>query len=207
MTQKHFLPAIVFVVFMLGILLTTGNVLADSNMSISRVLDGSHDYFTFKGDADQILFAEIKAEIYQSEGRMGGDHGDSGGGCSDGVTVESCDTGTTDRCSDGGSGGCSCDDDSGGGHQDLCLQVLSSEGKICWAGRPVRPGWQRDPRLACHLPYDDTYTLRVFIGQCGSIDTATYTDADSLDPSLFYQLYVELKDAIENGEQILAPKN
>jgi hypothetical protein len=189
MTQKHFFPAIVLVVCTLAILLTAGNVMADSNEYISRVLDGSCDDFKFQGHAGQILFAEIKSEIYQSKGRMGGDHGETGGGCSEGESSE-----------------CSCDDDSGGGPQVLCLQILNSEGKICWAGRPVRPGWQRDPRLTCHLPDDDTYTLRVFIGQCGSTDTSTYTDADSLDPPRFYQLYVDLKDAIEEGETILAPK-
>ena len=113
MTQKHFFPAIVFVVCTLAILLTTGNVMADGNNSISRVLDGFYDDFTFVGKTDQILFAEIKSEIYQSEGRMGEDHDDSGGGCSDVGTIESCDTGTTDSCSDDGSDGCSCDDDSG----------------------------------------------------------------------------------------------
>jgi hypothetical protein len=207
MTQKNFFPAIVFVVCTLVVLLTSGNVMAESKKSISRVLDGPYDEFIFSGEEGQILFAEIKSEIFQSKGRMGGDHGDSGTGCSDGVTVESCDTGSTDSCSDDDSGGCSCDDHSGGGRQDLCLQVLvNGENKICWAGRPVRPGWQRDPKLACPLPVDGIYILRVFIGQCGSTDATTYTDADSLDPSRSYQLYVELKNAVEDGEIILAPK-
>ncbi len=53
---------------------------------------------------------------------------------------------------------------------------------MCYADRPLRPGWQRDPRLACPLPatrHPVTYTLRVALRgeeeSCGQ--TAVYPPA------------------------------
>jgi len=162
---------------------------AAGNTPIARVLDGFYDEFTFAAEEGQILFADINADIYQEQGRMGGDHDDASGGCADVSSEDGC----SDGCSDGGSDG----------HGDLCLQVLDADDeKICWAGRPVRPGWQRDPLLACPLPYDGDYILRVFIGSCGSTRTEEYTDADDLNPKRFYRLYIELMDAARDGQEI-----
>lgn len=162
---------------------------AAGNTPIARVLDGFYDEFTFAAEEGQILFADINADIYQEQGRMGGDHDDANGGCADVSSEDGC----GDGCSDGGSNG----------HKDLCLQVLDTDYKrICWAGRPVRPGWQRDPLLACPLPYAGDYILRVFIGSCGSTEPGTYVDADSLSPNQFYRLYIELMDAARDGQEI-----
>ena len=104
---------------------------------------------------------------------MGGDHDDASGGCADVSSEDGC----SDGCSDGGSDG----------HGDLCLEVLDADNdeKICWAGRPVRPGWQRDPLLACPLPKDGDYILRVFIGSCGSTETGSYTYFGDSSPKQF----------------------
>jgi len=160
-----------------------------------------YDEFTFKSAGDQILFAEIKSEIYQTAGRKGGSH----------ETEEGDDGGCTDDHSDGGgspgggsTGGCTDsshtddthDDSCGGGGSagDFCLQVIDPAGqKLCWAGRPQRPGWQRDPRLACPIPagYEEgEFTLRVFRGQCGNPDmSAVSIEADA---SIAYLLEVQL---------------
>ena len=164
---------------------------AAGNTPIARVLDGYYDEFTFSGEKGQILFADIKADIYQDQGRMGGAHDDASGGCADANSEDGC----SDGCSDGGSDG----------HKDLCLQVLDAnyeDKKICWAGRPVRPGWQRDPLLACPLPDDGDYILRVFIGSCGSTETGSYTYFDDSSPKQFYRLYIELMDAARDGQEI-----
>ena len=187
--------------------------LADGGKPIAGVLDSDTPYgeFTFKSAGNQILFAEIKSEIYQTIGRKGGSHetdeGDEGG-CTDDHTTD--DGGSTDT---GSTGGCSHDtsdsstdeghDDcgGGGGAGDFCLQVLDPAGvKLCWAGRPDRPGWQRDPRLACPIPEgfeEREFTLRVFRGQCGNPDMSVVTiEAGS---SVAYRLEVQLLNNARAG--------
>jgi hypothetical protein len=178
----------------------------------------------FDSDGGQILFAEAGAELYQSKGRS------SGGGCDhdDGThtdTAAATEGSCTDGGSDGGSsGGCSGDDgtthddggcdcgDSTAGPSDLCLQVVQEQDdlswkKICWAGRPIRPGWQRDPRLACPLETEGQYSLRVFRGQCGSTaacDEAIESGAPESSPT-HYLLRVKLMDVGDSGGELFLP--
>ena len=176
---------------------------ADDDNTIAGVLSanpGCNEY-AFDSDGGQILFAEAGAEFYQSRGRS------SGGGCDhdDGTVHEeggcSGDDGTTHD--DGGCG------DSTAGPSDLCLQVVDSSGiKICWAGRPIRPGWQRDPRLACPLETGGQYSLRVFRGQCGSTaacDEAIESGAPESSPT-HYLLRVRLVDVEDSGEKLFPPR-
>ncbi len=192
---------------------------AGDDNTIAGVLSanpGCNEY-AFDSAAGQILFAEAGAELYQSKGRS------SGGGCDhDDGTATLTAAATEGSCTDGGSsGGCSGDDgsthddggcdcgDSTSGPNDLCLQVVdSSEVKICWAGRPMRPGWQRDPRLACHLEEEGQYFLRVFRGQCGNIDACgalIESGAPESSPTA-YLLRVRLVD-VEDSEGNLFPPN
>ena len=189
--------------------------LADGGKPIAGVLDEYKPYneFTFESSGNQVLFAEIKSEIYQTQGRKGGSHetdeGDEGG-CSDGGSTGGMPGGT----SGGTSGGCtdsSHTDDThdegcggGGGAGDFCLQVWSpaENKKLCWAGRPERPGWQRDPRLACHIPEmamaeEQDFTLRVFRGQCGSPDMNSVTI--EAGTSIAYLLEVKLLNIAQDG--------
>ena len=129
---------------------------------IAAILDSSvgYDEYKFESSGNEILFAEIKSEVYQTMGRMCGSSegsADSSEGCTDSTHTDE-----------------THDESCGGGGDDLCLQVLDPDGrKICWAGRPSRPGWQRDPRLACPLPEgfeNRKFVLRVFRGKCGNVN-------------------------------------
>ena len=168
-------------------LITCMTVSAEEKKPIARVLDqiSGYDEFIFKSSGNEILFAEIESDIYQTRGRKGGS---TDSGCSDSSHTDESHDDTCGGNSGGGSGdtgggGCSdsshtddTHDDScggsGGDTADMCLQVINPDGqKICWAGRPSRPGWQRDPKLACPLPEGfegEDFTLRVFKGQCGN---------------------------------------
>ena len=203
MSRKPSILKLTLLACMVLALALTSPARADDDNTIAGVLSanpGCNEY-AFVSDGGQILFAEAGAELYQSRGRS------SGGGCDhdDGtVHVEggcSSDDGSTHD--DGGCG------DSTSGPNDLCLQVVdSSEVKICWAGRPIRPGWQRDPRLACHLEEEDRYFLRVFRGQCGNIDACgalTESGAPESSPTA-YLLRVRLVD-VEDSEGNLFPPN
>lgn len=142
--------------------------------SIAGLLSGSSDVdqFTFEGRANQILFATIDSSIYQNHGRNPGQSG--GGGCEEGASTtadtegESCsfpDEGGS--CShDSSGGGCS---GSEGGPLHIKLELLNSAGgRVCHAGRPNFPGWQRDPRMICALDYEDDYTLRIMVSGMGN---------------------------------------
>ena len=117
----------------------------------------------------------------------------SGGGCDhDDGTVHEEGSCSGDDGSTHDDGGCDCGD-STSGPSDLCLQVVDSAGdKICWAGRPIRPGWQRDPRLACPIPagFTGEFTLRVFQGQCGNTDMGAVVLPG--DTPVVYLLYHQL---------------
>ena len=176
---------------------------ADDDNTIAGVLSANPgcNVYAFDSDGGQILFAEVGAELYQSKGRS------SGGGCEDGTHTDPT-AATEGSCTDGGSsGGCDCGD-STSGPNDLCLQVVDSSGvKICWAGRPQRPGWQRDPRLACHLEEQGLYSLRVFRGQCGNIDACgapTESGAPDSSPTA-YLLRVRLVDVEDSGGELFLP--
>jgi len=204
---------LVFTLLAAGImaLVVCQGALADSGKPIAGVLDPvmGYDEFTFKSSGNQILFAEIKSEIYQTNGRKGGSHetdeGDDGGCTDDHSTGGGTDSGSTGGCSHETSDGSTDeghDDCGGGGGGDFCLQVIDPAGdKLCWAGRPDRPGWQRDPRLACHIPGsygEGEFSLRVFRGQCGNPDMTEVT-IDAGAP-VAYLLYVQLLNNAQAGD-------
>jgi hypothetical protein len=135
--------------------------------SVAGILcdSGYVNEFTFKGDGNQILFADLDAEMYMTPG--GHDSGASSStvtgatGCSCGGSATG---GKTGGCAVSGTG--DTHDESGGtadaGAPGFRLEVLTVAGQIiCAAGRPKRPGWDRDPRLACHIPTEGEYILRV----------------------------------------------
>ncbi len=94
-------------------------------------LEGFDDY-VFVAAGNRVLFAELKAAIYQSRGRGHGDHDEHG------------------EAAAADEGGCG-----GGGRGRTCLQLLDAqENVLCWAERPKHPGWWGgDPHLACVLDY------------------------------------------------------
>ncbi len=200
---------------------------AGDDNTIAGVLSGNPgcNVYSFDSSGGQILFAEAAAEFYQSRGRSNGggcDHEESTLTETASVLEGSCtDEGSDGGCTDGGSsvgcsgddgsthdeGGCSCGD-STAGPNDLCLQVVDFSGnKICWAGRPIRPGWQRDPRLACHLPQEGEYYLRVFRGQCGSTTACGETVASGASGSspTYYLLRARLVDVEESEGRLFPP--
>jgi len=192
------------------------SALAGGGKPIAGVLIGASDAFWFESDGGQVLFAELKSDYYQTRGRMESDHSQeetadaescsdsaSTGGCTDGGDTGGCsDGGDTGGCSDGGDTGCS----GGGGPGDLCLQVLAADGTmICWAGRPARPGWQRDPRLACPISAEGVYWLRVARAPCGPGGHETVTAAETGTgelPPRPYLLDVALLDQPGTGGRV-----
>ena len=136
----------------------------DTN-SLAGVLDAywnPADSFAFQSRGGELLFADVDAEIFQVKGRKGGAHDDEEdcGGHESGEVVTAAADDHEDHDDAGGPGG-------------ICLQVIDAAGTmICWADRPARPGWQRDPAIACPLPGSGTpaqYQLRVSLksGGCG----------------------------------------
>ena len=141
--------------------------------SVAGVLHSSYntqDSFGFFSQGGEILFADVDSDIFQMHGRMGGTHDDTshtdthtdeGGPPEEPGPGEHEDHEEGDGCADsGGPGG-------------LCLQVYDrAMGEvICHAGRPMRPGWQRDPALVCPLPKrrgNSEYILSVKLSGCGS---------------------------------------
>lgn len=205
MSRKPSILKLTLLACMVLALALTSPARADDDNTIAGVLSanpGCNEY-AFDSYGGQILFAEAGAELYQSRGRS------SGGGCDhDDGTVHVEGGCSSDDGSTHDDGGCDCGD-STSGPNDLCLQVVdSSEVKICWAGRPIRPGWQRDPRLACPLETAGSYFLRVFRGQCGNIDACgalTESGAPESSPTA-YLLRVRLVD-VEDSEGNLFPPN
>lgn len=122
------------------------------------------DSFAFYSRGNEILFADIDSDIFQMHGRMGGDHeGDHEEG-----TSHSTESG---EVAEGHTPGDGCSDDAGG-PDSMCLQVTDGNTTVlCHAGRPMRPGWQRDPALVCPLPKTGANTIYVLTvklgGGCG----------------------------------------
>lgn len=141
-----------------------GQVVRESDTkTLAGLLDSAWnqtDSFTFFSQGDEILFADVDAELFQVKGRRGGTHEDDEGDCGGHETDALAPTAEDGHDDSGGPGG-------------LCLQVLDASGTmLCWADRPARPGWMRDPAIACPLPPsrgNATYTLRVSLksGGCG----------------------------------------
>lgn len=142
--------------------------------SIAGVLHAAYnvqDSFGFFSQGGEILFVDVDSDIFQVHGRMDGDHGEEPTGTPDEGPPTDPGPGEPgsheegEGCADGGPGG-------------LCLQVYDrTTGEvICHAGRPMRPGWQRDPALACPLPErkgNSEFILSVKLAGCRSYEPAT----------------------------------
>jgi len=172
----------------------------DGGTTIVRILDGKgYDDFSFTGSSGEVLFVDMKANVYQMHGRTGGSH-ESMEMTSDPVVVTAME----------GGGGCSGEE---GGPGGFCVQVLDSAGTaVCWADRPVQPGWQRDPRLACPLPEDGLYTLRIFLrgdGENVCSITSGYLPAAGLGKGKrLYSFDVAKRDCAATGTlELGGPKN
>lgn len=179
-----------------------GQVVRESETrSLAGVLDDWNptDSFSFSSRGNEVLFADVDAEIYQVQGRRGGSHDDDEGGCGGHDTAAitaSADDGHDDHAASAGPGG-------------LCLQVFDAAGTmICWADRPARPGWQRDPALACPLPSAQgvaNYELRISVktGGCGpgghDGHEPVFTAAPSGGPNIPYMINWSLRRISSDG--------
>ena len=156
-----------------------------AGQTLARILDGQFDIYTIKSTGGQILLADLDANVYQVQGR-GEEHADHE---------------TLVSSSDEEGGGCE------GGPGGFCMQVLDGYGDlICWADRPERPGWMRDPLMACFLPDSarpETYTLRIFLRSgetsCGDQDPLP-PHADTRESAeRLYVLKLQLQGQDEEG--------
>jgi hypothetical protein len=104
--------------------------------------------WTFKSSGDEILFADLDAEIYRTKGghetavsaATGGDCGGEEGGGGSGEEGGGCGE------EGGGCGG-------EGGPGLFYIEVWSGTERLCRADKPAPPpGWMRDPRMSCVLP-------------------------------------------------------
>ena len=144
-------------------------------VSVAGVLHTStnpSDDFTFRSAGGEILFADLDADLYLPRGS----HDE--GGCEE----------------DGGGDGCGGEDD--GGRFTFCLTVADAGGDLlCSADPNVRPGWERDPRLACVLEQPGQYVLRVSL--CNP-------PAEDEEVELPYLLNLSLRKRARDGELIQA---
>lgn len=173
-----------------------GQVVPDfDTLSLAGTLDAywnPADDYSFSSRGDEVLFATVDSELFQVRGRRDGDHEEGGGMPPDtggGEHEEG------DDCAD--------DEDSQGA---LCLQLFDAAGAmLCWADRPLRPGWQRDPSLACPLPSGRglaAYTLRIGLkadgcGPGAAGETVVATDDGFVTP---YVLNWSLRRVATDGQ-------
>lgn len=173
-------------------------------ISVAGLLEGAGDVnsYWFEGREGQILYASIDSSIYQNHGRKPSH--DSGDDCGDESTEDQTVGESCDIDSEGGS--CSHDDSGGGcsgsdaGSLHIKLELINSEGaKVCHAGRPNYPGWQRDPRLICVIDVEDTYTLKVLVGGMGEASVDVEGAPTSEQVQIPYLLNVSLRDVVNGG--------
>jgi hypothetical protein len=132
------------------------------------------DSFAFFSRGGEVVLADIDSDIFQMHGRMGGDHGE-----------ETTHTTEAGEVTDGHTSGDGCADDAGG-PDSMCLQVTDGNTTVfCHAGRPMRPGWQRDPALVCPLPKTQVNTIYVLSvklgGGCGQAADGFAAPAGDVD--------------------------
>ena len=201
-TEKRLLVFCVVLV----VLLAAGQaqvVREDDVASIAGLLESTADYneFHFESLGGEILYATVDSSIYQNKGR--GESTDDGG-CGethdtglDVVTGSGCPLDSAGGTSHDSSGGCSGE----GGSMHIKLEVYMGSSKICFAGRPVNPGWQRDPRLICVIPQTTLgaqYTLRVLMGGMGGdVHTASSEPTSTEIP---YLLNASLRKIATTGQ-------
>lgn len=154
MPLQRILRNLLFIAVFVVVLTPMREAKADGGTTMAGILsDKGYDDFSFDGSQNEILFIVLKAAVYQTQGRMGGSH-EEAPTTTDPLLLAAAASG----------GGCSGEDGEDGGPGGFCLQVLNSEDKaICWADRPMQPGWMRDPSLACPLPAEESYKLRIFL--------------------------------------------
>lgn len=149
--------------------------------SIAGLMQGAYDDYVFKSSGGEILFADLDAYIFQNNGRGMGHEA---------AVAE-------DPTHESGGTGCS----GGHGPGGFCLQVLDDLGQlVCWADRPVSPGWMRDPNLACPIPSSYgrqmEYRLRVSLrgeGENPCSDTANYHAPKDPNKKHPYLLHISIK--------------
>lgn len=190
-TIKNYLYCAVFICISIGF---TG-LCYGSEFVLARVLDGLYDGYTFNSNGNQVLLLDLDATVYQMHGRGKTHDDDHDHVAADSATGEDGHTG----------GGCS----GGSGMVNFCLQVVNqSDEVLCWADRPVSPGWQRDPQLACILPaaQKQLYTVKVFLkgegeNSCGSNPDFGFAEADVYGiGKRFYVLKIRLQDLAAEGK-------
>jgi hypothetical protein len=158
--------------------------------AIAGLMQGGYDDYAFSSAGGVILFADLDAYIFQNSGR--------GMGHEAAVAADP---------THGSGGGCA-----GDGPGGFCLQLLDSIGQlVCWADRPVSPGWMRDPSLACPLPASvggpETYTLRVSLrgeGESPCSDTVNYPSPKNPDKRHPYLLHISIKNIAPTGSLMRA---
>lgn len=146
-----------------------------------------YDDFEFSSKGSQVLFVDLDAEVYRN-GEPHDEHDDHDTNGTDDLTVAAESSSTHEDS--GEEGGCA-----GGGNASWALEVLSSDQtQICIAGKPQRPGWDTDPRMACHIADPGDYILRVtFVSKGGHHETA-----DVMPPIHPYLLNVSLRDVVSD---------
>ncbi len=128
---------------LLGVSIQAQVVRESGAASVAGVLNQSSDFTTeyaLKADGNQLLIADLDAELFRTPGGCGGEEG---------ITT-----------TEAGGDTCGCEDTETGPH-GFYIEIYRDGVKVCSAGRPTRPGWERDPRLACLLEDEATYTVRV----------------------------------------------
>ncbi len=109
--------------------------------SVAGVLNKLSDFtteYTVRADGNQLLIADLDAELFRTPGGCGGEE--------------------TSTATETGEDTCGCEDTETGPH-GFYIEIYNDGEKICSAGRPTRPGWERDPRLVCILENEATYTV------------------------------------------------
>ena len=96
------------------------------------------------------------------------------------------------------SGGCGCGDTGGPArfHLEVYRVGAGAAVLLCKAGKPKRPGWDRDPRMACRLAEAGDYLLRVKQGSPEGHETLA---AETAPASYPYLLNVTLRGIAANG--------
>ncbi|MEJ2368193.1 MAG: hypothetical protein P8Z49_07565 [Acidobacteriota bacterium] len=114
--------------------------------SVAGVLHKLSDFtieYTIKADGNQLLIADLDAELFRTTGGCGEEHAE---------------TATTTATESEES--CGCDETDAGPH-GFYIEIYKDGLMVGSAGRPTRPGWERDPRVACLLEEEGVYAIRI----------------------------------------------
>ncbi|WP_303722718.1 hypothetical protein [Malonomonas rubra] len=127
------------------------------------------DDYQFKSRGNHILFVDLDAELYINKASHHAEDTEP----AEAENEESCE-----------------------GPARFILQVYDEYGNlVCHAGKPPRPGWETDPRMACLLNEEGTYLLRV-----GLKNEEDSTSGISVEEKIFpYLLSVSLRALATDG--------